>query len=733
MEPSPQNPTVEELVHSLPEDVRWLSGVAVRILRDTHLADDVCQEVWLGLREERPSRYELLGRLRRAVSRRWRGDRRRRLREERAARPEGVPSTEDLVLRREQLQRVWDAIGQLDEPFRSTLLLRFQEDMEPKAIAQALDVSHSTVTWRVRKGLERLRARLDADRERGGLSSLLLALPAGWRTAERVPATTPLAASAGQATFWSLSLLAMNKKLLSAVVVLALAGGWWAAQSAEPLESAHEGMQPAVMSSLTAARDSEPQPSKPKVQEASTARVAVAPKKTQVASLGDPIEAAKARVNLLFDGRKPAPKQLTVQHVHLLGGEFLPTPSTAHTIAYDGKPFDLPLADLAAFLYMEEAPTGYVEIEAPGFGKQRSVEQTFDGTPGAITEVTMRITSPQSVPVLLVEEAKDQPLQDGKVFLTGPSSKLGKLYRSAEEPIALQLVWPTSSEDHLFVHSEGFAIRAWSVEDILGLPVHADGVRRVPVASGFRLSGTIEMASGLPVPDDHELIYTVRAHESKAEPTWPAWITPRGSIAIDSQGRFQTEALPPGVVTMHLQRKRAPYDAAPASPAFHWELTQSQEDVRLIVPENSDVLTLNITWPSNEPVQEGGGRAALFIALYESAGPDDIAYGPQATDRTLLAEQDFVASGSDMPFRLPQGSLQPDRPLILCVGRSTEIRFERRLVASTSKARLVHAFSMEELIELPPLLSPDGEESNEAKASRRAARDLAAKATLRAK
>jgi hypothetical protein len=55
-----------------------------------------------------------------------------------------------------------DLVLDLDEPFRSTILARFVEGKTASAIARAQSVPESTVRWRLREALTRLRAKLDA-------------------------------------------------------------------------------------------------------------------------------------------------------------------------------------------------------------------------------------------------------------------------------------------------------------------------------------------------------------------------------------------------------------------------------------------------------------------------------------------------------------------------------------------------------------------------------------------
>jgi hypothetical protein len=89
--------------------------------------------------------------------------------------------------------------GELDEPFRSTILLRFAERLTPTQIARRLAIPASTVRWRLKEALARLRAELDAlhrgDR-RAWLAALApLAMPRPAAAAPVVPLAVAAAAT----------------------------------------------------------------------------------------------------------------------------------------------------------------------------------------------------------------------------------------------------------------------------------------------------------------------------------------------------------------------------------------------------------------------------------------------------------------------------------------------------------------------------------------------------------
>jgi RNA polymerase sigma-70 factor (ECF subfamily) len=164
-------------------DLVWVRRLAAQLARDD--GDDVAQETWLLAVEkeparDRPLRAWLAGVARRVAHGRRRAAARRLQREARALDTTTAPPADTLLLKAELLRLVAELVGQLDEPFRSTVLLRFYEGMTSSAIAARDGVPPATVRWRLARAIERLRAGLD-QRVAGGRGRwmLVLAPPAG--------------------------------------------------------------------------------------------------------------------------------------------------------------------------------------------------------------------------------------------------------------------------------------------------------------------------------------------------------------------------------------------------------------------------------------------------------------------------------------------------------------------------------------------------------------------------
>ena len=90
-----------------------------------------------------------------------RGDRRRRKREISVARGEALPSTEAIADQLALQRAVTKMVLELEEPYHTTILLRYYQNLSPEEIAEHAGIPLATVWTRIHRGLARLRARLD--------------------------------------------------------------------------------------------------------------------------------------------------------------------------------------------------------------------------------------------------------------------------------------------------------------------------------------------------------------------------------------------------------------------------------------------------------------------------------------------------------------------------------------------------------------------------------------------
>lgn len=162
----------DDLAAALLSEAGWVRRVAARLVRDGG-ADDVAQEAWLRALEQRPDasttlRGWLAEVMRRLAHTRARAEARRRARELAGDAGDATPPADRLLEKAELLHRIGQLVGELDEPYRSTVLLRYFEGASAAEIARRHGVPAGTVRWRLKEALDQLRARLgrEVDRDR---------------------------------------------------------------------------------------------------------------------------------------------------------------------------------------------------------------------------------------------------------------------------------------------------------------------------------------------------------------------------------------------------------------------------------------------------------------------------------------------------------------------------------------------------------------------------------------
>jgi RNA polymerase sigma-70 factor (ECF subfamily) len=156
----------------------WVRQLARRLVADAADRDDVVQEAWIQALRHSPRakalRPWLVGVLRNVARMDRRGDARRRGREAVSDEPATHLTPEQMVERVEIEREVANALLEVAEPYRSTLLWRYYEDLSAAEIARRCGVPAGTVRWRIKHGLELLRGNLDArfggDRRRWSLA-----------------------------------------------------------------------------------------------------------------------------------------------------------------------------------------------------------------------------------------------------------------------------------------------------------------------------------------------------------------------------------------------------------------------------------------------------------------------------------------------------------------------------------------------------------------------------------
>jgi RNA polymerase sigma-70 factor (ECF subfamily) len=146
----------------------WVRALSRSIVTDPGRADDVEQATWLtALRRPPADATGLRAWFARVVHSRARDAsrdaKRRAVREELALRRGAESSAADVAERFETERCLVREVAALPEPLRTTVLLRFYEDLSVRAVAQRMDVPYETARARLRKALARLRRELGGD------------------------------------------------------------------------------------------------------------------------------------------------------------------------------------------------------------------------------------------------------------------------------------------------------------------------------------------------------------------------------------------------------------------------------------------------------------------------------------------------------------------------------------------------------------------------------------------
>ena len=170
------------------EHQTWALRIARQLVREEHEAEELVQKTWIAALRRPPSTARGARAWIRQVILNLARERHRRagtrLRHEQASHDASitVPDASEAVSREEIRELLADRLLALQEPYRTTLTLRYYEDLTSGEIATRLGVPAGTVRWRLKVGLDQLREELDrrchGDRQRW-VSALTILGPLG--------------------------------------------------------------------------------------------------------------------------------------------------------------------------------------------------------------------------------------------------------------------------------------------------------------------------------------------------------------------------------------------------------------------------------------------------------------------------------------------------------------------------------------------------------------------------
>ena len=173
-------------IATLLAEAPWVARLARSLVGDSAEADDIVQEAYAAaLRSPPETDRPVRPWLRRVVVNLVRMRHRSRVRRDTnepavEAHIEVVRSPEELLERAQLERRLAELVIALDEPFRTTVLLRYREGLTAEQIAKQQGVPAGTVRGRLKTGLDRLRRELD-DGEHKQLRAAFAPAPGLWR------------------------------------------------------------------------------------------------------------------------------------------------------------------------------------------------------------------------------------------------------------------------------------------------------------------------------------------------------------------------------------------------------------------------------------------------------------------------------------------------------------------------------------------------------------------------
>ena len=177
-----------------------LRSLVRSLLFDPQHVDDVVQEVWVAALRNAPKNPENVRAwvttvVKRFIHREQRTQRARTERERVTAKIEALPSVAEFAEQESTRRMVVDALLALDEPYRSVLQQRFFDEKPVREIAREMQVPRETVKTRIKRGLSKLRAKLDHVHDGDRQTWQLALIPLGVRPS-RIGASLVAAASA---------------------------------------------------------------------------------------------------------------------------------------------------------------------------------------------------------------------------------------------------------------------------------------------------------------------------------------------------------------------------------------------------------------------------------------------------------------------------------------------------------------------------------------------------------
>jgi RNA polymerase sigma-70 factor (ECF subfamily) len=203
----------------------FIKALAYRLVMDEQRAADIEQLTWIAaleapLEPKKPVRSWLSRIVRNFARIAYREEQLRKARENLIPIATEIPSPDEIATREEARRELLDAVLSLDEPYRTTIVGCYYKEQTHREVAEQLGIPVETVRTRLKRGLKKLKHKLDSAYKgnRDAWCTALLPL-AGLKL---VPGAA--AVQAGKAGTAALILAALAKFKVAAVVALLALG-----------------------------------------------------------------------------------------------------------------------------------------------------------------------------------------------------------------------------------------------------------------------------------------------------------------------------------------------------------------------------------------------------------------------------------------------------------------------------------------------------------------------------
>jgi len=502
----------------------YVRSLARRLVFDAELAKDLEQEVLLAALENAPRdprsiKGWLSVVLRHLASKAFRSGERRTAREAARASP-AVPTPDEILAREDQRRALVEHVLALDESLRDVLVLRYFEDLPPRAIARRLSIPVETVRTRTKRGLELVRARLERDGGRGK-GTWCLALVSALKL--EPPSLALAGASIAAASLPGVVAMSLSKKIVLAAVVLASAT-WITLKSGIPAGPSRAPVSAAPQADALRAPPVEA-PAPARTEEA-RAEIAAAPEARPAAAQPGNTTGSLLLTVRWFDG---TPAAGVCARVHEPGTDFYAEAFEVRTGA-DGTHRIADLNPGTLSFYFDRGPVGRTQIEAGVEARAEiDIPRGFD--------ISGRVVEPSGREVAGADILLDQMGQGWNGFVVARSDANGRFQiRSVEEGLA----WVSARA----------ALHAPSPQrELMGSTVALEGIDLVIEPIGAALEGFVLGADGQPVPGANVLVGPEDAYDRLFIDGGGRARVPAGqAVSCDERGRFTVPGVPIGKV-----------------------------------------------------------------------------------------------------------------------------------------------------------------------------------------